>query len=437
LHSIRIFLVASILATLVLFNFVAALQGYQSSMEEAEELFDRQLEDLAAIAMKLDVGESHKDISLGSGILFQVWQSSELLVASLGSPTDSLLEFEEGFGFVNFDGYRWRGFAQFNSNSERWVMVAERSDLRFVLAENVVLESVLPILLGIPLVGLLIWSIVSVGLRPLRDLSIELKEKQAHDLSPVNSENSTKELVQIIESTNSFIKRLDEMLKREKQFSADAAHELRTPVSALKIQLHNLGEELGSDHESFLQLRSGVDRMQHLIEQLLALYRTTPEEFAQNCHEINLYQLVQEEIAQFYSTFENKNQIIELNANDIFIEGDEFASHTLVSNLLSNASKYTPEGGKILVSIKEEGLMVVLSVEDSGPGIREEDRERIFDRFYRSNFGDKSNSEETLGCGLGLTIVEHIASLHQANIVVDDSVFETGSAFRVRFSKKK
>ena len=436
MRSIRLFLVASILATLTLFNFVAALQGYQSSMEEAEALFDRQLEDLAAIVLNIDVSGEVEGISLGNGILFQIWQSSELLAASSGSPAESILEFEEGFSFVNFDSYRWRGFTQFNPSSQRWVMVVERTDLRFILAENVVLESVLPILLGIPLVGLLIWSIVSLGLRPLDKLSTELKKKQAHDLSPVVYENSARELEQVIQSTNSFILRLDEVLEREKRFSADAAHELRTPISALKIQLHNLGEEIGSDHESFQQLQSGVERMQHLIEQLLSLYRTTPEKFAQNCHQVDLYQLVQEQIAQLYSSFENRNQILELSGDEALIEGDDFALQTLVSNLLSNANKYTTEGGKILVSVCEIDSDIVLSVEDSGPGIAEEDRLRIFDRFYRSDLGGNSNREMP-GCGLGLTIVAHIAELHQARVVVEGSNFESGSAFRVKFRKKK
>ncbi len=436
MRSIRLFLVASILATLTLFNFVAALQGYQSSMEEAEEVFDRQLEDLAAIVMNLDVGREIENISLSNGILFQIWQSSELLAASAGAPTESMLEFEEGFSFVNFDSYRWRGIAKFNQNSQRWVMVVERSDLRFVLAENVVLESVLPIVLGIPLVGLLIWSIVSLGLRPLDKLSAELKKKQAHDLSPVDYENSTRELEQVIQSTNSFISRLAEVLDREKRFSADAAHELRTPIAALKIQLHNLGEEIGSEHESFQQLQQGVERMQHLIEQLLSLYRTTPEKFAENCHQLNLYQLVQEQIAQLYSSFEDRDQQLELSGEDVFIEGDDFALQTLVSNLLSNANKYTPEGGQVLVTVSETDFDVTLCVEDSGTGIAEGDRERIFDRFYRSDFEDSTIKEKTPGCGLGLTIVGHIAQLHHADVIVEDSSFETGSAFKVQFSKK-
>jgi two-component system sensor histidine kinase QseC len=177
-----------------------------------------------------------------------------------------------------------------------------------------------------------------------------------------------------------------------------------------------------------------VSRMQHLLEQLLSLYRTTPEKFAENCHELDLYQIVQDQIAHMYSSFEKKNQKLELEGNNVIIEGDQFALETLISNLLSNANKYTPEGGSVRVRVDENSSAAVLSVEDSGPGIPAEDRERIFDRFYRADFSEDRN--RIPGCGLGLTIVAHIAELHHARVVVEESGMGSGSAFRVYFEKK-
>lgn len=434
MHSIRLFLVASILATLTLFNFIAALQGYQSSMEQADELFDNQLQDIAQLVANLDIHGSVSEISLENGMIFQIWERSRLLTASSNAPGEAISEFVAGFNYANFDGYRWRTFVRADPASARWVLVAERTDLRFVLAERVVLESIIPILLGIPLVGLLIWSIVSLGLRPLKALSTELKGKQAHDLSPISYKNSIKELEQVIESTNGFINRLGEVLEREKRFSADAAHELRTPISALKIQLHNLSDKIDPQDESYRQLHSGVERMQHLIEQLLSLYRTTPEKFSKNCHRVDLYAIVQDQIAQMYSSFEDKNQTLELEGDNIQIEGDQFALETLVSNLLSNASKYTPRGGSIVVRIQETPTEVTLIVADSGPGIPAEDRLRVFDRFYRADF--TTDAASVPGCGLGLTIVAHIAELHRATVTVEESEFETGCAFKVSFRKE-
>lgn len=433
MRSMRLFLVAGTLATLTLFNFVAVLQGFRSSLAEAETLFDNQLLDIAQLVGKLETSADVTELSLENGILFQVWERNELGLASPGAPTQQIPVLEEGFGYANFEGYRWRTYTLTQRNGDRLVIVAERTDLRFIIAENVVLEAIVPMLIGIPLAGILIWTIVSIGLRPLRELSTELKVKQVQDLSPVHTENSRQELAQVVESLNGFIRRLDNALEREKRFSADAAHELRTPISAIKIQLHNLKQEIGANHESFQQLNSGVERMQHLIEQLLSLYRTTPEEFSKNCQPIDLYQLVQERIAAIYPEIERKQQSLDFDGSSIVIMGDRFGLETLVSNLMSNANKYAPDKGNIKVTLKILEGKPVLSVEDDGPGIPVEERERVFDRFYRSSQGEKPDSVP--GCGLGLTIVAHIAELHHAQIRLDDSCFSSGTAVHVIFDE--
>jgi two-component system sensor histidine kinase QseC len=412
-----------------LFNFVAALQGYRSSMVEADTLFDNQLKDIAQLVANLGSATVVGEISLENDILFQIWDNDQLTMKSVNSPILPLMGNTNGFDFTNLNGYRWRTFSLVND--DRRVMVAERTDLRFILAENVVMKSIVPILLGIPLVGVLIWIIVSIGLAPLKALSKELKHKQAQDLSPINYDNTTEELSQFIESTNSFIKRLSEVLEREKRFSADAAHELRTPISVLKIQLHNLKDEIDSDNTSLLQLQSGVDRMQHLIEQLLSLYRSTPEKLAENYQSLDLYTVAQEQIALVYPDFERKQQTLEMEGDSATIQGDRFALETLISNLLSNANKYTPEGGSVLVSIRTSNQGSQLTVEDSGIGIAPSERKRIFDRFYRAY--RTKEIEETPGCGLGLTIVAHIAELHHARVTIEDSRFDTGTAIRITF----
>lgn len=436
MRSIRLFLIASIMAALVLFNFVAALQGYQSSMREADTLFDNQMLDLARLVSNLDVSNPNtKELRLGNDLAFQIWSGSQLLAASHNAPDQPLQNFEPGFEYTNFGGYRWRTFARFEAPLERWVIVAERTDLRFVLAENVVLQSILPLLLGIPIIGLLIWIIVSHGLRPLQQLSTALKNKGANDLSPILSADSRIELDQVIESINGFIQRLNTVMEREKRFSADAAHELRTPMSALKVQLHNLGKEIDTKHEYFQQLQEGVDRMQHLIEQLLSLYRATPEQFASNLGSIDLYAVTQEQMADLYSSFEKKEQNIELIGAPVEIDADRFALETLLSNLLSNANKYTPRGGSVVVRIDDRGQEICLCVEDNGPGIPDAEKGRVFDRFYR--LGSSDSAMNATGCGLGLTIVSHVAELHGARVELNDSSFASGCAFCVYFKKKR
>lgn len=428
--SIRTFLIAGIVATLTLFNFVAALRGYQGSMQEAETLFDNQLLDLSQLVANLDLAEVKGDFRLGNNVAFQIWQGEQLLAASYHAPAESISERQPGFNYANFDSYRWRTFARFDEARARWIIVAERTDLRFVLAENVVLESLAPILLGIPVVALLIWFIVGRGLKPLHQLSEELRQKKAQDLQPVEYQRTPAELDQVVQSINGFIHRLNEALEREQRFSADAAHELRTPISALKIQLHNLAQEVNTSSEAWQQLQLGVERMQHLVEQLLSLYRSTPEKFAAECSLLDLHAITQEVVARFYPVIEARQQSLELEGEPCLINGERFALETLVNNLLSNASKYTPHGGTIHLVVEQVNERICLVVEDNGPGIPAAEREHVFERFYRS---PGLNQSGVNGCGLGLTIVEHVARLHQATVQISDSSFGSGVAFKVFF----
>ncbi len=430
MKSIRQFLLLGALAVLTLFSFIAALRGYQSSMREAETLFDNQLLDLSQLVANLDIARVTNDFRLGNNLAFQLWQQETLLAASHQAPATDMTPRQPGFEFANFDGYRWRTYTRYDEDHDRWIMVAERTDLRFVLAENVVLETVVPILLGIPVTGLLIWLIVSKGLRPLLQLSADLQQKPAHDLTPLASRETPNELMPVVQAVNGMIERLASAMEREKRLSADAAHELRTPIAALKIQLHNLAQEVDANSDSFQQLQQGVERMGHLVEQLMALYRTSPERFNEACIALDLHALAQEVVARWYPLCEARSQTLELVGDSCFVRGEPFALETLLANLLSNASKYTPAGGHVLVSVQAlPDHTVELRVEDNGPGIGSEEHGRIFERFYRVERGN----DTVPGCGLGLTIVQHVAELHQASVSVGHSQFDSGAAFRVSF----
>jgi two-component system, OmpR family, sensor histidine kinase QseC len=432
--SIRLFLIAATVAILLLYNFIAAVRGYQSSMLEADMLFDNQLLDLSRLVGNLDTARLTPEFRLGNNLAFQIWEGEHLLAASWHAPAEPMNPLKAGFDFANFDGYRWRTYTRLDEATGRWIVVAERTDLRFVLAENVVLESVTPILVGIPIAGLLIWMIVGFGLRPLAQLSADLREKRAQDLSPLPQRQTPKELDQVVQSVNGFIQRLDGALEREKRFSADAAHELRTPIAALKIQLHNLAQEVGSGSESFRQLQQGVERMQHLVEQLLSLYRMTPSQFAAHCTRLDLLAVTQEVVARHYPLIEQKQQNVELEGTNAFIIGERFAIETLLANLLANAIRYTPAGGNIRLRVETVNGKVSLTVADDGPGIPASEREQVFERFHR---GVQAGEDRASGCGLGLTIVKHVAELHQADVAVGDSGFGTGAAFRVNFPEAR
>ncbi len=431
MKSIRVFLVVVILAVITLFSFVAALKGYQSSMEEADSLFDRQLLNTAKLIAHVYTDSGKSNDSYESTFAFQVWQQDGMLVASYNAPLTPIAPLVSGFDNSNFDGYRWRTAAHFDADNQHWVVAAERTDIRYTLAEHVVLESISPVLLGLPLVGLLIWFIVGQGLKPLRRLADELGNKQPDDLSPLSYGSSSQELQRIVLSSNKLLERLERSLLRERQFASDAAHELRTPISVLKVQLHNISKELPETNESVLKLSITTERLGHIVEQILDLYRSSTDQYNASLTLINLAALVREVLAQEYPRFDEKHQTLEFQGNDCFILGDQFAVTTLLLNLLSNANKYTPVGGQVSVSTRASEGQIFLTVEDSGSGIPEHQREAVFERFYRVG-GDRHQSGEP-GCGLGLAIVKHIVESHNAAISVAASRFKTGIAFQVSF----
>ncbi len=430
MKSIRVFLVVVILAVFTLFNFIAALRGYQSSMEKADQLFDQQLLETARIIANIHTENTASNIDHNSHIAFQVWQGNQLKASSSNTPNSAIAPLISGFNYSNFDGYRWRTFAYKNTETPYWVLVAERTDLRFTLAENVIQESIFPTLIGLPVVGLLIWLIVSHGLSPLRRLANEMGNKQPGDLSPLSIQAPQQELEKIVDSSNGLLDRLESSLQREKQFASDAAHELRTPISTLKVQLYNIKQSL-VDTEHAEALEATAQRLEHIVEQILSLYKNSPDQYNATFIPIDLLALTEEVLAEEYPCFDAKHQHLEFSGCPAVVMGDPFALKTLLKNLLSNACKYTPAEGHIKVSMKVLDSHLLLSVEDSGAGIAKEQYPFIFERFYRVG-GDRHPSGE-IGCGLGLAIVKRIVELHHATISVMPSDFSTGTAFKVLF----
>lgn len=436
MKSIRTFLVIVLLATMTLIIFIAALRGYRSSMVQTELLFDGQLQDIADLLdePQATVSTSSKPPEAGvaeNTIAFQIWAGSRLLQHSENAPETPIAAFEPGYGENNFSGRRWRTLATQNQQDGHWILVAERTDVRSRLADQLILEAVMPIIFGLPVAGILIWFVVGYGMRPLSRLAGELRGKAVDDLTPLRADHTPAELTQVIHSTNDLLGRLSASFERERRFAADAAHELRTPISVLKVHLHNLAHELPPDNSNVAHLKEGIDRMSHLVEQILALHRTTPDQFMANFTSLDLHALAREAISQRYSGFARKAQKIELAGSHSNMIGDQFALETLLQNLLSNAEKYTPNGGQVLVTVTPAENGIVLRVEDSGPGIAPDEYARVFERFYRVG-GDRHASDHT-GCGLGLAIVQHIAELHDARITLAPSSFESGLSVRIEF----
>lgn len=443
MNSIRRFLVIILLSIMALASFIAALRGYQNSMQEAERLFNQRLiqqADLlnynlpawlpAVVAPQPRLLPSR--YSEVSSLQLQILTNKGALLArSAMMPDQPLVPLRAGFDSANVQGYRWHLLVTPSVDQEYWFILAERDDQRYRMAESLILEAVYPMVLMLPFVGLMLWWALGIGLRPIALLAVELGKREASDLHPVNSQGFPQELRQLSQSANQLLRRLEASFAREKRFSGDAAHELRTPIAALMLHTDNLLLEHRS--ESALKIQQGIERMGHLVEQILALNRTAPDQFMGQFEPINLTRLVKEGIAEQSLALQRKSHGIEFYGDPCWIDGDRLALMTLFNNLLSNAIKYTPDGGTLQVATRLEPQAVLLELTDDGPGIEAAYRERVFDRFYRLQRDLAASS----GCGLGLSIVWQVVELHRAQIALSTPESGKGLSVQIRFTQSR
>ena len=295
-------------------------------------------------------------------------------------------------------------------------MVAQPLSNRFTLADALTVASITPFIVSVPLLVVILFLGITWGLAPLKQLSRKLAKRTGNNFSTIALDREPSELKPVVSTLNSMFSRLSAAFEREQQFASNAAHELRTPLSVMKINIHNIAEELGDSGKLLETLQRDTDRMIHAVNQFLLLTRTSPETFVEQKEAVNLHFVAQEVISDLYGKIETKQQEISLEGDEIWLNSVHFMLYTLLQNLITNASNYSPEGAQIVVRIEQLASNVVLSVADSGPGIPISERASVLKRFNRA-----AQAKTTTGSGLGLAIVLQIAALHNANVVLDDA----------------
>lgn len=422
--SVSRYLISVLMAVLVLTSFMAALQSYRLSAERVSTLFDQ---DLTLVANTLLQHYETDATEHAGGLALQLTRNGDIVYRNPLAPLTPLLE-PLGYSEQNFASKRWRVYIETAAGG--WsVMVAQPLQQRVELTDEVITASIYPVVATLPFQALLIWWTVSRALRPLRNLSAQLAQRKANDLSPVTLDQVPSELQLVLQSTNQLFERLSGAFEREKRFASDVAHELRTPLAVLDVTLHNVDTEWQKTRTASPQaidaLRQGVDRMRQLIEQILLLNRTHPDHFQAKTEPLDWAIVCRHVVAELYDQIDARSQQISVEGEEsLIVKGDAFAMQILVSNLVGNASKYTPPGGEIRLTLRHHAGMAILDVEDSGPGIPAGERERVFERFYRVG-GDRHPSG-TPGAGLGLAIVRDIVSLHGGRIRLGASSLASG-----------
>lgn len=427
INSLTFRLVSTLLLAAAIYGGAASYSSYLNALHESSELFDSQLDqmtqDLLAIGAFADdkhpADASRLDQQLQQALHFELWreQGGELKV--LLRSRDEGIEFPffqdipEGYSEHVIGRQRWRVYRQRQAEKGLDSLVAQKDDALHELARKIAWNDIAPFLYGLPLLGLAACLLVFIGLRPLRRLARELESRSPDELTPLDLASLPNEMQPPAAAMNRLMLDLARALEHERRFTSDAAHELRTPLAALCAQLDNarhatdaMDEQLASLDKAMLAAR----RLQHLVTQLLILCRLDISAHLERTP-VMLDEVTETACADLAPNVLAKNIDISLNAVPArFAGGNRELLYVLLRNLVDNAIRYTPFGGKVAVSIREADGGWLLRVADSGGGVAKDELGLLGKRFRRLA---PSQAE---GVGLGLSIVVRIAELHDASV---------------------
>jgi two-component system OmpR family sensor kinase len=421
--SIRRTLLLALLGGLLVTGLVASGVTWLAVHEEADRLFDYHLRQMAlSLRDEAPRGPVALLPDLGHDYSIQMWTPEGVALYVSGGAA-ALPEGPGGYDTVSVQGQDWRVFTL--RRPERTIQVAAPMRLRRDQATSMALRILVPVLVAIPLYGVLIWLIVGKGLRPLVDMAGALRRRAPTSLDPL-PESDVPEVAPMTRELNALLERLRLALETQRRFTADAAHELRSPLTALQMQL-DLVERAPTPEaarQAIAALRGAMRRAARLVDQLLTMARLDPHAAAEAFVPVDLAAIAAAVAADQEPLAEAKR--VELRLGELqaaTVRGQPSALHALVRNLVDNALRYTPPGGRVTVAVRG----TVLEVEDTGPGIPAADRARVFDRFYRV---PGSGAE---GSGLGLAIVRQVAEAHGAELALSDADGGRGLRVQVRF----
>lgn len=330
------------------------------------------------------------------------------------APEEKLSGETSGFSVNTIDGTRWRVFSLSDPENIIVIRVGEPVSVRTELLQMITWNLVLPILLAFPLLALLIWKIIGHTLSPLSDLATTIKRRDPNQLTPIDEDHrQPDEIRPLLHALNQLLDRLNKTLENERRFTADAAHELRTPLAGIKTQaqlaMHT--DDSSTRSAALHQIVRSIDRCTHLSEQLLAMARLEPDYTLGSHNKIALTDIVQDVLTELDdSIVRNGTSITTRFADECSVHGNVQTLHVMIRNLIDNAIRYSGENGHIQVGLEKKADQALLSIDDDGPGIDDDQVAQVFNRFYRVN------SMEGKGCGLGLSIARRIAELHGADI---------------------
>jgi len=417
--SIRARLLVALIVLVAFVSLFAAGVTYRRVFSETSDLFDYQLRQMAlslrsqvTVAPRIEVPPDQGD----ADFVIQIWDlfGTRVYLSRPGLPIMNRTVL--GYADLSLRGEPWRAYGL--ETADGVIQIAQPIRVREAFARAAALRVVIPLMLLLPfMVGAVAW-IVRRGLLPLREVTAEVQRRDVQSLSPLVSANLPLEIEPLVAELNRLLARLQLAFAAQRAFISDAAHELRSPLTALRLQLQLLDRapDTVARDEARGRLGAAVERAIHLLEQLLTLARSDPEEVVGEFAPVDLREVATEAIMDTHTLALTRGIDLSLEAGTTPpVRGDRAALRTLVRNLVDNAVRYTPAGGTVVVRTVPTAAGARLVVQDTGPGIPAAERERVFDRFYR-----RAQDPES-GTGLGLAIVKAIAARHGAKILLGDA----------------
>ena len=446
-HSLRGRLLWFVLIAIFVVAVVQGISAYRGALQQADAMFDDHLQQVARsmrsgapLGSPLAENGDEADFDL----YVQIWgQDGTQLFRSNRSalPPRAVL----GFSDVEANGNRYRVYSL--QTPLHTVQIAQNLSARTARAEALAVKALLPFALLTPLLMLAVWWVINRSLAPIERARRQVALRAADDFSPLSNGDLPEEVRPLVDELNLLFGRVRGAFDAQKNFVADAAHELRSPLTALKLQaqaLRRSDDAPGEREAGVARLNQGIDRAIRLVEQLLTLAReeASAAQPAPPGDLLDLREIVTNAVSDVLTQASQKHIDLGLlegqQTAPVFLSGEPEALRMMLRNLLENAVKYTPDAGRVDVLLHNlpgndgEPGFCVLTVEDSGPGIAQEDRSRVFDRFFRA-----SDVTAEPGSGLGLAIVNIIAARHGADIKLDTSSRLGGLKVDVRFPLAK
>ncbi len=440
-RSIRSELLALLLVAIAVTWIATAVVSYFDARHELDELLDAHLAQTASLLMtrvgheadEIDVEHAPQLHRYSRRVAFQFWENgTSLRLHSLNAPDGHLSPKLEGYSDAAAGGTSWRVFSSWDPERRYLVQVGERNYARDEIVAKIAKNLLWPLLVALPALGVLIWLGIDRAMRPLRRLNREVARRAPDNLAPFDTGHAPKEVAPLVGSLNSLFDRVRASIENERRFTADAAHELRTPLAGVRAQAQ-VAQGASGEAERARALDNvivGSDRASHLVDQLLTLARLEPENFRAVREPCDLAEVTRVAVAEIAPVAIAKSIEVDLLAPAaVTVAGDAPLLAILLRNLLDNAVRYSPPGTTIHARVGEIQGKAFVAVADEGPGVGAEERGSLGQRFHRVL------GTQAPGTGLGLSIVKRIAQLHGASVSFAETAPAVGLTVTVSFGK--